>query len=214
MEGINLPRGKKLLNHEFIDCSFSNERLYFTTCERYIEDEESKNSHNMGQNTSIKYTSEEDRRKQMIELWESMIQNAYENNRIHLFTDQIKNLWYNDFPNEIRFSIWKAASGNPSSITRDYFKMLMSKGEKLGRVLLKKADIEKIGKPEHDPNYLRAKMEYNLMALNPGQSHEESIIIIENDLPRTFPTIEYYRSNTEQGKKNQNTLRNILRAFT
>ena len=212
MEGINLPRSTKLKNHDFIDCSFSNERLYVSTWECYNEEE--KHSGNLLTNSKKSKLSEENQKLQMIKSWETMIQNAYESNRTHLFTDRIKDLWYNDFPNDIRFSIWKAASGNPSSITQEYFKMLMARGEKLGKILMTKSDIEKIGKPEHDPDYLRSKMEYNLMALSPGESHEDSIVIIENDLPRTFPTINYFKSDNDKGKENVKTLRKLLRAFT
>jgi hypothetical protein len=84
---------------------------------------------------------------------------------------------------------------------------------RIGKVLIAKSDIEKIGKPEHDPDYLRAKMEYNLMALQPGYSQEDSLTIIENDLPRTYPNLKYFRDDNDEGKENQKVLRKILRAF-
>ena len=90
----------------------------------------------------------------------------------------------------------------------------VNKGERIGQIIMKKALIEKSGQPEHDSEYLRTKIEYNMMAMNPGESHEESIVIIENDLPRTFTTMKEYNQSTEEGKNNIESLRKILRAFT
>lgn len=52
------------------------------------------------------------------------------------------------------------------------------------------------------------------MAMKPGVSHEDSIVIIENDLPRTFTTLEFFNQNTEAGQNHIGQLRRILRAFT
>jgi hypothetical protein len=42
-------------------------------------------------------------------------------------------------------------------------------------------------------------MEYNLMAMDPGTSHEDSLLIVENDLPRTFAKVPYFCPDTEKG---------------
>lgn len=78
---------------------------------------------------------------------------------------------------------------------------------------MKKVEIERSGQPEHDSDYLRTKIEYNLMAMKPGISHEDSVSIIENDLPRTFPTLDFYNQDTEAGANHYNQLRRVLRAF-
>ena len=53
-----------------------------------------------------------------------------------------------------------------------------------------------------------------MMVMKPGVSHEDSVAIIENDLPRTFPTVEFYNQETDSGKNHVEQLRRILRAFT
>ena len=120
----------------------------------------------------------------------------------------------NKVPEKSRGNIWRAISKNPASISQDYYQLLVSKGERIGDVIMKKAAIEKTGQPEHDSEYLRSKIEYNLMVMKPGVSQEESMVIIENDLPRTFTTLEFYNQNTEDGINHISQLRRILRAFT
>lgn len=117
-------------------------------------------------------------------------------------------------PAKIRGNIWRGISGNPASVTQDFYQLLVSKGDRIGDVIMKKAGIEKSGQPEHDSEYLRTKIEYNMMAMKPGVSHEDSIVIIENDLPRTFTTLEFFNQNTEAGQNHIGQLRRILRAFT
>jgi len=48
--------------------------------------------------------------------------------------------------------------------------MCVKRGERLGKVVERRTEIERKGKPEHDSDYLRVKMEYNLMAMDPGVS--------------------------------------------
>jgi hypothetical protein len=129
-------------------------------------------------------------------------------------TDKVRDMVIYQVPDNLRGEIWRAVSGNPASVSHDYYKFLVSKGKRIGDVIMKKASIEKSGQPEHDSEYLRTKIEYNMMAMVPGESHEESIVIIENDLPRTFTTMVEYDQSTEQGTKNMESLRKILRAFT
>lgn len=129
-------------------------------------------------------------------------------------TDKVRDMIIYKVPPKLRGDIWKAISGNPASISQDYYQLLASKGQRIGDIIMKKAAIEKSGQPEHDSEYLRTKIEYNMMAMLPGVSHEESIVIIENDLPRTFTTLSSFDSNTEEGVNNVKKLRRILRAFT
>ena len=120
----------------------------------------------------------------------------------------------NKVPDKLRGSVWRSISGNPASISQDYYQLLVAKGDRIGEVILKKANIEKSGQPEYDSEYLRTKIEYNMMAMKPGVSHEDSIAIIENDLPRTFSTLEFYNQSKEEGVNHVSQLRRILRAFT
>jgi len=129
-------------------------------------------------------------------------------------TDKVRDMIIYNVPDKLRGEIWKTISGNPASISHDYYQLLVIKGKRIGDVIMKKAGIEKSGQPEYDSEYLRTKIEYNMMAMNPGVSHEESIVIIENDLPRTFTSMETYNQKTEEGQKNIEKLRRILRAFT
>ena len=129
-------------------------------------------------------------------------------------TDKVRDMIIYNVPDKLRGEIWKTISGNPASISHDYYQLLVIKGKRIGYVIMKKAGIEKSGQPEYDSEYLRTKIEYNMMAMNPGVSHEESIVIIENDLPRTFTSMETYNQKTEEGQKNIEKLRRILRAFT
>ena len=122
-------------------------------------------------------------------------------------TDKVRDMVIYQVPDNLRGKIWRAVSGNPASVSHDYYKFLVSKGKRIGDVIMKKASIEKSGQPEHDSEYLRTKIEYNMMAMVPGESHEESIVIIENDLPRTFTTMVEYDQSTEQGTKNMESLR-------
>ena len=85
----------------------------------------------------------------------------------------------------------------------------------MGDIVGKRTLIERKGKPEHDSEYLRVKMEYNLMAMDPGNSREDSLQIIDNDLPRTFShDCDFFDESTAEGRSNKATLRNILQAFT
>lgn len=129
-------------------------------------------------------------------------------------TDKVRDMIIYTVPPKIRGEIWRSISGNPASITQDFYQLLVYKGERIGEVIMKKAAIEKSGQPEHDSEYLRTKMDYNMMAMKPGDSHEESIVIIENDLPRTFTTLKSFDQSTKLGLDNINKLRRILRAFT
>lgn len=43
---------------------------------------------------------------------------------------------------------------------------------------------------------------------------EDSMLIIENDIPRTFPTWEFYNQDTREGSENVEKLRTILQVFT
>ena len=53
------------------------------------------------------------------------------------------------------------------------------------------------------------------MAMDPGVSREDSIQIVDNDLPRTFSTdCDFFDEETAQGRDNKATLRKILQAFT
>lgn len=127
---------------------------------------------------------------------------------------QIREMILNKVPDKLRGSVWRSISGNPASISQDYYQLLVAKGDRIGEVILKKANIEKSGQPEYDSEYLRTKIEYNMMAMKPGVSHEDSIAIIENDLPRTFSTLEFYNQSKEEGVNHVSQLRRILRAFT
>lgn len=129
-------------------------------------------------------------------------------------TDKVRDMIIYQVPDNLRGKIWRSISGNPASISKDYFKFLCIKGERIGEVIMKKAVIEKSGQPTHDTEYIRANMDINMMVMVPGESHEESIVIIENDLPRTFTTMKEYNQKTEEGKSNIVSLRKILRAFT
>ena len=129
-------------------------------------------------------------------------------------TSKFRDMVLNKVPDKSRGNIWRAISRNPASISQDYYQLLVAKGERIGDIIMKKAAIEKTGQPEHDSEYLRSKIEYNLMVMKPGVSQEESIVIIENDLPRTFTTLEFYNQSTEEGISHISQLRKILRAFT
>lgn len=91
--------------------------------------------------------------------------------------------------------------------------MLSKKGDRVGQLVEKRTEIERKGKPEHDSDYLRVKMEYNLMVMDPGVSREDSIQIINNDLPRTFCQTEFF-AETEEGYANKAILKWILQSFT
>jgi TBC1 domain family member 14 len=129
-------------------------------------------------------------------------------------TDKVRDMVIYNVPAKLRGEIWKTISGNPASISQDYYQLLVEKGKRIGDVIMKKASIEKSGQPEHDSEYLRTKIEYNMMAMKPGVSHEESIVIVENDLPRTFTTLRQFNQETQEGKDTIEKLRRILRAFT
>ena len=129
-------------------------------------------------------------------------------------TDKVRDMVIYNVPPKLRGEIWKTISGNPASISQDYYQLLVEKGKRIGDVIMKKAAIEKSGQPEHDSEYLRTKIEYNMMAMKPGVSHEESIVIVENDLPRTFTTLRQFNQDTQEGKDTIEKLRRILRAFT
>ena len=128
-------------------------------------------------------------------------------------TEMVKNMIMTQVPKKLRGSIWRVSSGNPASISQDYYQLLVWKGGRLADVVLKKVEIERAGQPEHDSEYLRTKIEYNMMVMKPGVSREDSVSIIENDLPRTFPTFDFYNQDTESGVNHINQLRRILRAF-
>ena len=51
------------------------------------------------------------------------------------------------------------------------------------------------------------------MAMDPGNSHEDSMAIIENDLPRTFANLDYFNIETKEGEENSRRLRSLLRSF-
>jgi hypothetical protein len=88
--------------------------------------------------------------------------------------------------------------------------MLAKKGDWVGKVVDKWTEIERKGWPEHDSDYLRVKMEYNLMAMDPGVSREESIYVIDNDLPWTFSKTDFYLSDSIIGNENKVILKRIL----
>ena len=148
---------------------------------------------------------------ELIKEWENEILPHFDKLRD---TEKVKNMLLDQVPNKLRGNIWRVSSGNPASISQDYYQLLACKGERLSEIVLKKVEIERSGQPEHDSEYLRTKIEYNMMVMKPGVSHEDSVAIIENDLPRTFPTVEFYNQETDSGKNHVEQLRRILRAFT
>ena len=70
-------------------------------------------------------------------------------------------------------------------------------------MLQNKRKIEKKGATMDDPQYLKIQTDLQMMMAQPGASHEESLTIIENDIPRTFPTLEFFNGETKDGQAHQ-----------
>ena len=51
--------------------------------------------------------------------------------------EKVKNMIMTQVPNKLRGSIWRASSGNPASISQDYYQLLVCKGSRLAEVVLK-----------------------------------------------------------------------------
>ena len=83
-------------------------------------------------------------------------------------TNKVRDMVIYQVPDNLRGKIWRSISGNPASISGDYFKMLCIKGERIGKIIMEKAAIEKSGQPAHDSDYLRANMDINMMVISWG----------------------------------------------
>ena len=69
------------------------------------------------------------------------------------------------------------------------------KAQRIFDLLLSKQDFEKSGNIAEN-KYSQLIRDLSLLLTQPGTSHEESMLIIENDIPRTFPTLEFYNDET------------------
>ncbi len=59
--------------------------------------------------------------------------------------------------------------------------------------------LDKQKKQRESEDHLKLVSQLSLMYTQPEVSREESILIIENDLPRTFPTLEFFNRDSIQG---------------
>lgn len=108
-----------------------------------------------------------------------------------------RKMWLKGVPPEIRAEAWKFMSGNPAALTEEYYDLLVYRGTRLGQILAKKTELEKSGQTDTE-DILKIKVDLKQYSMHPGKSREDSICIIENDLPRTFPTVEGFIKGQEK----------------
>jgi hypothetical protein len=121
-------------------------------------------------------------------VWETL----YDKLHIVRNSEKFRNFYSKYLTPKQRGTIWQILGSNSAGFNKEFYQMLSKKGDKVGLLVEKRTEIERKGKPEHDSDYLRVKMEYNLMVMDPGVSREDSIQIINNDLPRTFCQTEFF----------------------
>ena len=92
-------------------------------------------------------------------------------------------MWFTELPSRLRGEAWKVASGNNASLSKELYEIMKFKACRFADTLRNKNEIEKRGRPEGDPHYVKMKTDLETMMAMPGRSHEDSMTIIENDLP-------------------------------